>query len=158
MRGLCFSQKVLTSCAGSSKRERTGAHQNGPGGAGSGEERKMQRRESLLRAPVYEEVCLARGRLEMRLGRFFLLFGICFSQYTYFSDHLLPSKKKNYAYEQFCFIVSYFYSQIMYVLHKFIDLIGDELNLHEMSNHRPKTNEVCIFSRHPDPFPMSLPT
>lgn len=71
MRGLCFSQKVLTSCAGSSKRERTGAHQNGPGGAGSGEERKMQRRESLLRAPVYEEVCLARGRLEMRLGRFF---------------------------------------------------------------------------------------
>ena len=31
----------------------------------------MGRRESLLWVPVYEEVCVACGRLEMPLGRFF---------------------------------------------------------------------------------------
>lgn len=117
----------------------------------------MQRRESLLRAPVYEEVWRVDGWRCVLEGFFYYLEFVSVNILTSLIIFSHPKKKKNYAYEQFCFIVSYFYSQIMYVLHKFIDLIGDELNLHEMSNHRPKANEVCVFSRHPDPFPMSLP-
>lgn len=45
--------------------------------------------------------------------------------------HFLSSKKKkSYLYEQFCFIMSFFYSQIVCVFHKLIDRIGDELNFH----------------------------